>query len=84
MSNSISQLSSAVKESVKGVVLFGYTQNRQNDGRIPNYDTSRTKIYCDASDLVCQGTLFITLGHFLYTIDALTTAPQFLIEKLGM
>jgi cutinase len=64
-------------------VLFGYTQNTQNGGRIPNFSTSKTEIYCDATDAVYYGTLFIHPAHFSYLDEAETTAPNFLISKVG-
>ncbi|EAQ85371.1 hypothetical protein CHGG_09385 [Chaetomium globosum CBS 148.51] len=70
MSNSLSELSGAVQDQVKGVVLFGYTKNLQNVGRIPNYPRDRTEVYCNVSDAVCWGTLFIAPAHFLYTTDS--------------
>jgi cutinase len=82
MSNSISELSSTIREQIKGVVLFGYTQNAQNSGRIPNYPADRTEVYCNVSDAVCWGTLFIAPAHFLYTTDSRTSAPRFLRGKI--
>ncbi|KAK4156588.1 cutinase-like protein [Chaetomidium leptoderma] len=83
MSNAVSELSAAVREQVKGVVLFGYTKNLQNGGRIPNYPSDRTEVYCNVSDAVCWGTLFIAPAHFLYTTDASISAPRFLSGKIG-
>ncbi|KAK3291253.1 carbohydrate esterase family 5 protein [Chaetomium fimeti] len=82
MSNSVSELSGAVQEQVKGVVLFGYTKNLQNVGRIPNYPRDRTEVYCNVSDAVCWGTLFIAPAHFLYTTDSSIAAPRFLKSKI--
>jgi cutinase len=79
----VSKLGSAVKEQVKGVVLFGYTKNLQNGFRIPNYSTSRTEIYCAATDAVCFGTLFILPAHFLYLDEATINAPIFLARQIG-
>lgn len=83
MSNSVSELSAAVQEQVKGVVLFGYTKNLQNLGRIPNYPRDRTEVYCNVSDAVCWGTLFIAPAHFLYTTDSSIAAPRFLKGRIG-
>ena len=83
MSGSISTLSSTIQDQIKGVVLFGYTQNEQNDDRIPNYPTSQTEIFCAAGDLVCDGVLIVDLAHFAYLGDAETTAPDFLISQIG-
>ncbi|KAL2161876.1 hypothetical protein VTH06DRAFT_7660 [Thermothelomyces fergusii] len=84
MSNAISELAgTAAQEQIKGVVLFGYTKNLQNLGRIPNYPTDRTKVFCNIADLVCSGTLIVTPTHFLYTVESLTEAPRFLESKIN-
>jgi hypothetical protein len=78
----ISGLSSSVRDQVVGTVLFGYTKNLQNAGRIPNYPTDRLKVFCNTGDLVCYGTLTITAAHLSYGPAAATTAPAFLISKV--
>ncbi|KAK3905157.1 cutinase [Staphylotrichum tortipilum] len=83
MSNSISQLPANVQEKIKGVVLFGYTKNVQNGGKIPNFSSDKTKVYCNLSDAVCYGTLFIAPAHFLYTADSMVSAPAWLKGKIG-
>lgn len=83
MSGSISGLSSSIQDQVKGVVLFGYTQNQQNNGGIPNFPADKLEVYCGATDEVCKGTLFIAPDHFSYTDDALTSAPAFLEQKIA-
>ncbi|WYZ43266.1 hypothetical protein EsH8_VI_000965 [Colletotrichum jinshuiense] len=83
MASSISELSSTIQNQIKGVVLFGYTKNLQNLGRIPNFSTSKTQIYCDIADAVCYGTLFILPAHFLYQTDAALSAPVWLAARIG-
>lgn len=83
MSNAISELSSALQNQIRGVVLFGYTKNLQNLRRIPNFPSSKTQIYCNVSDAVCWGNLFILPAHFLYTTDASVAAPRWLIRQIG-
>jgi cutinase len=83
MSNSVSQLSSTVQDQIKGVVLFGYTKNKQNGGRIPNFPTDKTKVFCNTGDEVCNGSLTITAAHFGYGPAASGEAPRWLIEKIG-
>ncbi|KAI6370618.1 separase/separin [Pyricularia grisea] len=83
MSNAISELSSAVQDQIKGVVLFGYTKNLQNSGRIPNFPADKTEVYCNASDAVCFGTLILLPAHFLYTTEASTSAPNYLKGKIN-
>ncbi|KAL2760098.1 carbohydrate esterase family 5 protein [Sodiomyces alcalophilus JCM 7366] len=83
MSNAISELGSAIQDQIKGVVLFGYTKNEQNNRRIPNFPTDKTEIYCRTTDAVCNGSLFILPAHFLYTTDARISAPRYLIRKIN-
>ncbi|KAG8169954.1 hypothetical protein KVR01_000699 [Diaporthe batatas] len=83
MASSISELGSAVQDQIKGVVLFGYTKNLQNGGRIPNFSTSKTEVYCAATDAVCFGTLVILPGHFSYQTEAAINAPRFLAARIG-
>jgi cutinase len=80
--NALSGLSASVKDKVKGAVLFGYTKNRQNGGRIPNYPTDRTKVFCNQGDRVCEGTLIIAQPHFEYTNVARGEGAQFLASKV--
>ncbi|OHE95084.1 cutinase [Colletotrichum orchidophilum] len=83
MASSISTLSSTIQDQIKGVVLFGYTKNLQNLGRIPNFPSSKLSVYCDIADAVCYGTLFILPAHFLYQTDAAIAAPVFLAARIG-
>ncbi|KAM0246449.1 hypothetical protein ACHAP5_004764 [Fusarium lateritium] len=71
----------AVREKIAGVVLFGYTKNLQNQGKIPSYPADRTKVFCNAGDLVCTGTLVVAGPHLMYQSAASGAAPQFLIQK---
>ena len=83
MSNSVSELSATIRDQIKGVVLFGYTKNLQNSGKIPNFPAEKTKVYCNISDAVCYGTLYIAPAHFLYTTDSSVAAPRWLAGKIG-
>ncbi|KAK4098527.1 carbohydrate esterase family 5 protein [Parathielavia hyrcaniae] len=83
MAAAISDLSPAIKNQIKGVVLFGYTRNQQNSGTIPNFPTDKVKVFCNDGDLVCEGTLSITAAHFAYGTAASGEAPRFLIEKIS-
>ena len=79
--NSIQELDPAVVAQVKGAVLFGFTRNKQDGGRIPTYPTDQTKVYCADGDMVCDGTLIITAAHLTYGNDA-TPAAVFLASKV--
>ncbi|KAM0322576.1 hypothetical protein ACHAQA_009423 [Verticillium albo-atrum] len=81
--NALSELGAAVQNQVKGAVLFGYTKNLQNLGRIPNFPSAKTQVYCAATDAVCWGTLFILPAHFSYSSDAAGAAPRFLIRQIA-
>ncbi|ROT42906.1 cutinase [Sodiomyces alkalinus F11] len=83
IANAVSELGSAIQDQIKGVVLFGYTKNRQNNRMIPNFPTAKTEIYCRITDAVCNGSLFILPAHFLYTTDARISAPRWLIRQIN-
>ncbi|KAJ5172146.1 hypothetical protein N7492_004739 [Penicillium capsulatum] len=68
--NAIQKLNPTVKAKVKAVVLFGFTRNLQDGGKIPGYPPTQTKVYCALGDLVCDGTLFITPAHLTYGANA--------------
>ncbi|KFA69456.1 hypothetical protein S40285_04613 [Stachybotrys chlorohalonatus IBT 40285] len=78
----VSDLNAATREAVNGVVLFGYTKNLQNRGRIPNYPADRTRVYCAIGDLVCQGTLIVVAPHLTYGDDARGPAASFLAGQI--
>jgi cutinase len=83
MSNSLGQLPAEVQDQVKGIVLFGYTKNAQNRGKIPNFPDEKLKVFCNTGDRVCTGSLVITSAHFAYGGVAASEAPAFLKEKIG-
>lgn len=83
IAGALSELPGAVQNQIKGAVLFGYTKNLQNGGRIPNFPADKTKVYCAVGDAVCWGTLFILPAHFWYPVDASTGAPLWLSTKIG-
>jgi cutinase len=66
MNSGISGLDAATKARIAGVVLFGYTKNKQNSGKIQNFPGDRVLTFCDKSDGVCGGGLSVTAGHFVY------------------
>nr|UBX54567.1 cutinase [Aspergillus sp.] len=83
MDNTIQDLPDAIKNKVKGVVLFGFTRNLQDLGRIPNYPKEQTKVICALGDLVCVGTLIITPAHLTYTLNA-PEAAAFLASMVNV
>ena len=74
--------SAAIREQIKGVVLFGWTKNLQNLGKIPNYPADRLEVFCAIGDLVCTGSLIVTPAHLTYGDEADNEAPRFLLSKL--
>lgn len=74
--------SAAIREQIKGVVLFGWTKNLQNNGRIPNYPADRLKVFCALGDLVCTGSLVVLPAHLTYGDEAEDEAPKFLLSKV--
>ncbi len=83
MAAAVSQLSTPVSQQLKGVVLFGYTKNEQNNDQIPNYPPTNTKIFCNKGDLVCNGTLIILPPHLEYAPVAMAGGAQFLQKIIG-
>ncbi|KAL2832547.1 putative cutinase [Aspergillus cavernicola] len=70
ISGAVQDLSDEERARVNGVVLFGFTRNLQDGGRIPGYPQDQTKVYCAIGDLVCSGTLIITPAHLTYGLNA--------------
>ncbi|KAK4647363.1 uncharacterized protein QC761_0000170 [Podospora bellae-mahoneyi] len=79
----ISQSSATIREQIKGVVLYGWTKNQQNNGKIPNYPAARLKVYCESGDLVCNGSLIVLPAHGTYADEAADEAPKFLISRIN-
>ena len=77
----IKGLSSTVQNKVKGVVLYGYTRDAQENGGIAGFPSSKVKVFCAPGDTVCDDTLVVTAAHFSYIIDV-TPAVTFLASKV--
>lgn len=82
MDNAIQGLPADTQSKIKGVVLFGYTRNAQDNAQIPGYPQAQTKIFCAAGDLVCDNTLTITAAHLSYAANA-DEASTFLASMAG-
>lgn len=83
MGNALTESNATIQDQVAGAVLFGYTKNQQNDGRIPNFPEEKTSVECRAGDAVCRGTLTILPAHFLYGSEARDEAPAFLTQQIN-
>ncbi|KAI7718010.1 hypothetical protein KC353_g4123 [Hortaea werneckii] len=82
MTGSVGELDDDVKSTVAGVVLYGDTRNKQEDGGIPGYPKDKVKVYCAATDGVCGGALLVTAGHLTY-MDDVSDAADFLEGKIS-
>ncbi|SPJ86799.1 related to Cutinase [Fusarium torulosum] len=80
---SIRDLNPTIRGKIAGVILFGYTKNKQNNGSIPNYPADRLRVFCNDGDAVCEGELSITVPHLLYLSEARREAPEFLVEQIN-
>ncbi|CCE30291.1 hypothetical protein E4U22_005267 [Claviceps purpurea] len=78
----VSNASPEIRNQIVATVLFGYTKNLQNGGKIPNYPADRVKVFCNPGDMVCTGSLMITPAHLNYIPQAGGAAPQFLESKV--
>lgn len=67
MHASIKTLSITLQNQIGAAVMFGDVRNTQDNGQIPNFPKSKTKIYCAPLDLVCLGTDLLTPTHLVYT-----------------
>ena len=74
--------SAAVKAKIAGAVTYGDTRKQQDNNRIPNFPTEKTKIICNTGDLVCSGTLTITSAHLDY-VRRVPEAVTFLVGRVN-
>ncbi|KAI3323659.1 carbohydrate esterase family 5 protein [Xylariaceae sp. AK1471] len=77
----VEQLASSVTARIYAAVTFGDTQKKQDGGKVPNFDASKTLILCNDGDLVCEGTLIITNNHLSYT-SSVPSAVNFIVSKV--
>ncbi|TGJ85394.1 hypothetical protein E0Z10_g3343 [Xylaria hypoxylon] len=78
----VEQLTTAARARIFAAVTYGDTQNKQDGGMIPSFDTSKTLILCNTGDRLCEGTLIVTSAHLDYT-PSVPTGVSFIISKLG-
>lgn len=78
---SVEQLDAATAGRIVAGVTYGDTQNEQDGAAIPGLAADRTLIICHEGDLVCEGTLIITLAHGGYENEA-PEAVEFIVGNL--
>lgn len=59
-------LTATTVSHIAAAVTFGDTYYQQDGNMIPNIAASKTKVFCNTGDLVCNGTLDITAAHTNY------------------
>ncbi|KAF1814107.1 cutinase-domain-containing protein [Eremomyces bilateralis CBS 781.70] len=72
---------SQVVSRIAGVVTFGDTKKLQSRGKIQGIPPENFKIICAIGDLVCSGTLIITVAHLTYMVDG-DDAGEFLAQRI--
>jgi cutinase len=77
----IENLPAEIQDQIAGVVLFGDTQNQQDNGQIPNFPREKVTIFCNRGDLVCSGQLVVTAAHLAYQGDT-GPAAEFLAAQV--
>ncbi|KAI0536269.1 carbohydrate esterase family 5 protein [Xylaria digitata] len=78
----VEQLTSSARARIFAAVTYGDTQKKQDGGKIPNFDSSKTLILCNNGDLLCEGTLIITAAHLDY-IPSVPSGVSFIVSKLS-
>lgn len=80
--NTLQALNDTIKDRVTAAVCFGDTQQYQDGGVIPDFDTNRTALYCNTGDVICEaGILLVTEAHSNYT-NYVPEASTFIQSKL--
>lgn len=78
----IESLPASVQSRIAGVVTYGDTQNKQDNGKIDNFPADKVKVICNPGDLVCSGTLVIAAPHLDYARRA-GEGVDFLVQKIN-
>ena len=76
----IESLDPAVQDQIAGVILYGDTQNTQDNAQIPNFPQAKTMIICAPGDQVCKGSLTILPAHLSYGSRA-DDGAAFLVQQ---
>lgn len=80
--NALQNVTDTVKDQVAAAVCFGDTQDFQDGGVIPNFDTNKTALYCNTGDVICEaGILLVTAAHENYT-NHVSEASVFILSRL--
>jgi len=79
--SAIEGLSDEIKDKIDAVVFFGYTKNLQNRGVIPKFPKEKLLVICNVGDMVCTGTLVITIAHLTYAADV-NKAVNFIAKNI--
>jgi len=82
MVGAVGNLGTAIENRIVGVVLYGNTRNRQENGIIPGYPADDALTICNTGDPVCQGTLIVNAAHLAY-IPTVPRASAFLNGKIN-
>jgi cutinase len=75
------RLSPDILSRIVGVVLYGDTRNRQDNGIIPGFPVNRVRMFCNSNDGVCGGKLVINAGHLAYA-NQIAAGANFLAESV--
>ncbi|KAF2636485.1 cutinase precursor [Massarina eburnea CBS 473.64] len=66
----IEELPAQTQDRIAGVILYGDTQNQQDNAQISGFPPEKTMIICADGDAVCDGTLTILPPHLSYGANA--------------
>ncbi|KAI8633560.1 cutinase [Xylariaceae sp. FL1651] len=81
----IEDMPQAIKDKIKGVVLFGDTQKTAEGSQIRGFPTSKTDFFCDNGlDQVCNGVLSaaVLAPHLSYGLNAVE-AGNWLADRVA-
>ncbi|KAI0143289.1 cutinase [Pestalotiopsis sp. NC0098] len=74
-------LTTATTTHIVAAVTFGDTYYEQDGNKIPNIAASKTKVFCNTGDRVCNGTLDITAAHTNYK-PSVPSAAAFIKQQV--